>query len=59
MAIRTLDAGQVRQALAVRDLTDPNHGPHAMQLLLNEVESALAAAWRSPSAVTAPTRSCR
>lgn len=48
MAIRTLDAGQVRQALAVRDLTDPNHGPHAMQLLLDEVESALAAAWAIP-----------
>lgn len=48
MATRILDAGQVSQALAVRDLTDPNHGPHAVQLLLDLVETALAGAWRIP-----------
>ena len=35
----------VRQALALRDLTDPDQGPHAVQLLLDEVEAALAGAW--------------
>lgn len=40
--IQTLDTIAVRTALAVRDLTDPEQGPHAMQRLLAEIESALA-----------------
>lgn len=34
-----------RHAVAVRDLTSPAHGPHAMQLLVDAVISALRAAW--------------
>ena len=32
--MKLMTADQVRAALSVRDLTDPNQGPHAMQLLL-------------------------
>jgi phenylalanyl-tRNA synthetase alpha chain len=42
----TLSADALRHALAVRDLTDPSQGPHAIQLVLDRVVSALAAAWR-------------
>jgi phenylalanyl-tRNA synthetase alpha chain len=34
---------QLRAALAVRDLTDPTHGPHAMQALCDALVAALAA----------------
>jgi phenylalanyl-tRNA synthetase alpha chain len=40
-----IDLEQLRAALAVRDLTDPAHGPHAMQLLCDAIVGALAAAW--------------
>jgi phenylalanyl-tRNA synthetase alpha chain len=33
------------RALALRDLSDPSHGPHAMQLLLHDVTHALVQAW--------------
>ena len=36
--MKLMTAEEVRAALSVRDLTDPNHGPHAMQLLLAEIE---------------------
>jgi phenylalanyl-tRNA synthetase alpha chain len=39
--MKLMTADQVRAALAVRDLTDPNQGPHAMQLLLAEIEQAV------------------
>jgi len=35
-------------ALAVRDLTDPTAGPHAMQLVVDAIETALGGAWRIP-----------
>lgn len=35
----------IERALAVRDLTDPTAGCHAMQLLLERLEAALRAAW--------------
>jgi phenylalanyl-tRNA synthetase alpha chain len=38
----------IRRSLAVRDLTNPNEGPHAMQELLNEIESSLADRWGIP-----------
>ena len=38
-----LDAQAVRDALAIRDLTDPAHGPHAMQLVVDTLAGALAA----------------
>jgi phenylalanyl-tRNA synthetase alpha chain len=40
-----LDIAAVRQALAVRDLTDPMQGPHAMQCLLTDTEAAVRRAW--------------
>jgi phenylalanyl-tRNA synthetase alpha chain len=42
---RTLDAAALRRALAIPDLTDPNDGPHALQLLVDRATAALAAAW--------------
>jgi phenylalanyl-tRNA synthetase alpha chain len=38
----------IRRSLAIRDLTDPNEGTHAMQVLLDEIESALGARWGIP-----------
>jgi phenylalanyl-tRNA synthetase alpha chain len=40
-----LDATSVRDALAIRDLTDPAHGPHAMQLVVDTLTAALVARW--------------
>lgn len=42
-----IDLQQLRAALAVRDLTDPAHGAHAMQLVCDALGQALAAAWRA------------
>lgn len=39
----TLTAEQARAALLLRDLTDPEQGRHAMQLIVDEVESAVRA----------------
>jgi len=36
------------RALALRDLTDPAAGPHAVQLVVEAIETALADAWRIP-----------
>jgi phenylalanyl-tRNA synthetase alpha chain len=36
-----MDTAELRAALALRDLTDPAEGPHAMQLLLSEIVAAL------------------
>jgi phenylalanyl-tRNA synthetase alpha chain len=44
-AILSPDA--VERALALRDLTDPAQGPHAMQLLVDAAVAALAKAWGS------------
>ncbi len=35
-------------ALALRDLTDPAAGPHAIQLVIDRLEAALSGAWRVP-----------
>ena len=40
-----LSPDQLRRDLAVRDLTDPDQGPHAVQLLIDAAVEALAAAW--------------
>jgi phenylalanyl-tRNA synthetase alpha chain len=45
MSSSTLTAGALERALAIRDLTDPHQGPHAMQLLLEEIVASLASAW--------------
>jgi phenylalanyl-tRNA synthetase alpha chain len=42
-----LSAEAVRRALCVRDLTDPESGPHAMQLLVQLLLDALRAAWHA------------
>jgi phenylalanyl-tRNA synthetase alpha chain len=41
----SLDVDQLRCALSLRDLTDPARGPHAMQVLLDEIVDSLASAW--------------
>ena len=38
----------LERALALRDLTDPAQGPHAMQLLVDAATAALARAWGAP-----------
>jgi phenylalanyl-tRNA synthetase alpha chain len=43
-----LDADACRRALSLRDLTDPAAGPHAMQILLDDVTRALGRAWGCP-----------
>lgn len=40
-----IDAAALAELLALRDLTDPSHGPHAMQQLLDDIVGALAAHW--------------
>ncbi len=43
--VAPVSADQVRDALSVRDLTDPAAGPHAVQALLDAAVDALAARW--------------
>jgi phenylalanyl-tRNA synthetase alpha chain len=40
-----LSPDQLARDLAVRDLTDPEQGPHAIQLLIDEALSALSSLW--------------
>lgn len=42
-----LSTDQLSRALSLRDLTDPDQGPHAMQTLLNEIVEALHTVWQS------------
>jgi phenylalanyl-tRNA synthetase alpha chain len=39
---------ELDRALALRDLSDPGRGPHAMQLLLDAIMAALEGAWGCP-----------
>lgn len=43
-----LSPEQLQRDLAVRDLTDPSQGPHAIQLLVDDACQALAGAWGVP-----------
>jgi phenylalanyl-tRNA synthetase alpha chain len=43
-----LTADQLDRALNLRDLSDPADGPHAMQLLLDDVLTAVRGAWPLP-----------
>jgi phenylalanyl-tRNA synthetase alpha chain len=43
----TLSPSQLAQDLGVRDLTDPDQGRHAIQLLVDTAVASLAAAWNS------------
>jgi phenylalanyl-tRNA synthetase alpha chain len=40
-----LTADQLRRDLAIRDLTDPTQGPHAIQLVTHRAVAALAGLW--------------
>ena len=42
MSILPLSTAELSRALSLRDLTDPAHGPHAMQVVLDELAAALA-----------------
>ena len=44
-----MSADAIRRALTLRDLTDPAQGPHAMQLLVDGMETALAERWGIPA----------
>jgi phenylalanyl-tRNA synthetase alpha chain len=44
----SLTEEQLARALAVRDLTDPSAGPHAMQQIVAAIAAALSAAWGLP-----------
>jgi phenylalanyl-tRNA synthetase alpha chain len=44
----TLSADALRRLLTLRDLTDPAQGPHAIQLVVDRIETALAAATGVP-----------
>jgi phenylalanyl-tRNA synthetase alpha chain len=46
-----LSIDDVRRALEIPDLTDPAQGPHAIQILLNEVIGALTDLWSIPAEV--------
>lgn len=48
MSPKLVSKEALARALALRDLTDPSHGRHAMQDLLRAVTQALAGAWRCP-----------
>jgi phenylalanyl-tRNA synthetase alpha chain len=40
-----LASAQLRTALAIRDLSDPGQGPHAIQILIDRAVEALSRAW--------------
>ncbi|HEY2947538.1 MAG TPA: hypothetical protein VGJ53_03925 [Micromonosporaceae bacterium] len=44
----TMTADELARALALRDLTDPSAGPHAIQLVVDRLERALSDAWAVP-----------
>jgi phenylalanyl-tRNA synthetase alpha chain len=46
MKISTLNTKALRHALNLRDLTDPDDGQHAMQMLIDDILAALRAEWR-------------
>jgi phenylalanyl-tRNA synthetase alpha chain len=49
--MKLISGDAYRKALALPDLTDPAHGPHAMQQLLADVTRALTSAWGCPLVV--------
>ena len=44
--MKILSEAALSRALALRDLTDPSQGPHAVQRVLDAAVGALARAWR-------------
>ena len=59
METELLTADAYRHALALRDLTDPAHGPHAMQLLAAEIVRSLGGRGTATFSCIAHRRSCR
>jgi phenylalanyl-tRNA synthetase alpha chain len=51
MSAQLIDPSAYRRALAVRDLTDAAHGPHAMQVLVRDAIEALRSRWQCPVVV--------
>jgi phenylalanyl-tRNA synthetase alpha chain len=45
MIAHILTLPEVRDALSIRDLTNPSEGPHSMQLLVDDVLNALKSQW--------------
>jgi len=45
MKTSLITSAQLRYALNLRDLCDPAKGPHAMQIILNDIVEALRVAW--------------
>ena len=41
MPLRTLTVQELRRDLAIPDLTDPEDGPHAIQLIVDQAVEAL------------------
>ncbi|YCK81757.1 hypothetical protein M1D89_22275 [Arthrobacter sp. D3-18] len=46
-----LSSLELHDALSIRDLSDPDHGPHAMQSLLHDVLHALREQWNVPERI--------
>jgi phenylalanyl-tRNA synthetase alpha chain len=46
-----LTPGELGDALAIRDLSDPAAGPHAVQLVVDELRAALTGAWQVPARI--------
>lgn len=55
MSISILSTDALDRALALRDLADPAHGPHALQLLVDRITGALEGRWGASCASTART----
>ena len=45
--MKILSKEALREAINTRDLTDPNEGRHAIQLLIEEIQQVLSSAWSS------------
>ena len=54
MLSSSIDALALRSALALRDLSDPQGGRHAVSLVVDKVHAALQEHWRCPVAITRP-----
>lgn len=51
MTIETLSLQALKQALNLRDLSNPAEGPHAMQLLTDNIIAALERHWQCPATI--------
>ncbi|MBP7862696.1 hypothetical protein KA183_13510 [bacterium] len=49
--ITPITSGALERALHLRDLSDPLQGPHAMQLIVEEIHTALARLWQCKSII--------